>query len=185
MKDTEIVALYWQRDPSAIEESRKRYGAYCGSIARSLLKSEEDCEECLNDTWLGAWNSMPEHRPEKLGPYLGKLTRWLCLSRRRRETREIRGGSETDLVLDELSECLPGGADTAAIVERRELSRSINRMLDTMKPDERSVFLARYWLGAPITEIAARHGFTEGKVKTMLRRSRLKLQKQLREEGYA
>ena len=174
MKDAEIVALYWQRDPSAIEESRKRYGAYCRSIARRLLKSEEDCEECLNDTWLGAWNSMPDHRPEKLGPYLGKLTRWLSLSRRRRENREIRGGG-----------CLPGGADTEEIAERRELSRSINRMLDGLKPEERSVFLARCWLGAPIAEIAARHGFTQGKVKTMLRRSRLKLQKQLREEGYA
>ena len=185
MNDAEIVALYWRRDPSAIEESRKRYGAYCRSIARNLLPSEEDCDECLNDTWLGAWNSMPEHRPDKLGPYLGKLTRWLSLSRRRRENREIRGGGETALVLDELAECLPGGADTAQIVEKRELSRTINRLLDGMKAEERSVFLARYWLGAPIAEIADRHGYTQGKVKTMLRRSRLKLQKRLREEGYA
>ena len=76
------------------------------------------------------------------------------------------------------------GPAAEEITERRELSRGINRMLDAMKPEERSVFLARYWLGAPIADIAARHGFTQGKVKTMLRRSRLKLQNQLREEGY-
>ena len=184
MTDTEIVALYWLRDPSAIDETQKRYGTYCRSIAQHILQNAEDSEECLNDTWLGAWNSMPDHRPEKLGPYLGKLTRWLSLSRRRKEGREKRGGGEIDLVLDELAECLPGGENAEEITERRELSRGINRMLDAMKPEERSVFLARYWLGAPIADIAARHGFTQGKVKTMLRRSRLKLQKQLREEGY-
>ena len=184
MTDAEIVALYWRRDPAAIEESREQYGAYCRTIARNLLQNEEDAEECLNDTWLGAWNSMPEHRPERLGPYLGKLTRWLGLSRLRKQRRACRGGGETELVLDELSEYLPGGEDPAEAAERRALSRTINRLLDAMKPEERSVFLARYWLCAPIAEIAARHGFTEGKVKTMLRRSRLKLQKQLREEGY-
>ena len=184
MTDAEIVALYWRRDPAAIEESQEQYGAYCRSIARNLLQNEEDAEEYLNDTWLGAWNSMPEHRPERLGPYLGKLTRWLGLSRLRKQRRACRGGGETELVLDELSEYLPGGEDPAEAAERRALSRTINRLLDAMKPEERSVFLARYWLCAPIAEIAARHGFTEGKVKTMLRRSRLKLQKQLREEGY-
>lgn len=184
MTDAEIVALYWRRDPAAIEESREQYGAYCRSIARNLLQNEEDAEECLNDTWLGAWNSMPEHRPERLGPYLGKLTRWLGLSRLRKQRRACRGGGEIELALDELSEYLPGGEDPAEAAERRALSRTINRLLDAMKPEERSVFLARYWLCAPIAEIAARHGFTEGKVKTMLRRSRLKLQKQLREEGY-
>ena len=185
MTDAEIVALYWRRDPSAIEESQTRYGAYCRSIAQHILQNTEDSEECLNDTWLGAWNSMPDHRPEMLGPYLGKLTRWLSLSRRRKAGREKRGGGEIDLVLDELAECLPGGTDAEAIAERRELARCINRMLDAMKPEERSVFLARCWLGASIADIASRHGFSQGKVKTMLRRSRLKLQKQLREEGYA
>ena len=185
MKDAEIVALYWRRDPAAVDESARKYGSYCRSIARRLLDSDEDAEECLNDTWLGAWNSMPEHRPEKLGVYLGKLTRWLSLSRRRGQRREKRGGGEPDALLDELAECLPGGTDTEEAAERRELSRTLNRLLGQMKEEERSVFLARYWLGAPIAEIAARHGFSEGKVKSMLRRSRLRLQQQLREEGYA
>ncbi len=184
MHDAEIVALYWQREPAAIDESARKYGAYCRSIARNILNNDEDAEECLNDTWLGAWNSMPEHRPERLGPYLGKLTRWLSLSRRRKQGREKNGGGEAALALEELAECLPGGEDTEREIELRELGRALNRLLDAMRPEERSVFLARYWLCAPIAEIAARHGFTQGKVKTMLRRSRLKLQKQLREEGY-
>ncbi|MBO6040873.1 MAG: RNA polymerase sigma factor [Oscillospiraceae bacterium] len=184
MNDAAIVELYWQRDPAAIDESRRRYGAYCRSIARNLLQNEEDAEECLNDTCLCAWNSMPEHRPERLGVYLGRLTRWISLSRLRKQSRECRGGGQAELALDELAECLPGGADPAAVAERRELSRTIDRLLDAMKPEERSVFLARYWLCATIADIAAQHGFSEGKVKTMLRRSRLKLQKQLTEEGY-
>ena len=184
MEDREIVALYWQRSEEAIPASAARYGAYCRTIANNILANDEDAEECVNDTWLGAWNSMPDNRPTLLGVYLGKLTRWLGLSRLRKQRRACRGGGETELVLDELSEYLPGGEDPAEAAERRALSRTINRLLDAMKPEERSVFLARYWLCAPIAEIAARHGFTEGKVKTMLRRSRLKLQKQLREEGY-
>ena len=83
MDDEQILALYWQRDERAIAETAARYGPYCRRIARNILADEQDAEECLNDTWLGAWNSMPEQRPEKLGVYLGKLTRWLSLSRRR------------------------------------------------------------------------------------------------------
>ena len=184
MEDKQILELYWARSEQAIAETGRKYGAPVRRVALNILRDEQDADECVNDTWLGAWNSMPEHRPDKLGPYLGKLTRWLSLSRRRKQGREKNGGGEAALALEELAECLPGEEDTEREIELRELGRAINRLLGAMRPEERSVFLARYWLCAPIAEIAARHGFTQGKVKTMLRRSRLKLQKQLREEGY-
>ena len=98
MDDPQIVELFWQRSERAIPEAERKYGSYCRSIAARLLRSPEDAEECLNDTWLRAWNSMPENRPERLGPYLGRLTRWLCLDRLRGEGRQKRGGQETLLV---------------------------------------------------------------------------------------
>ena len=184
MDDPQIVELFWQRSERAIPEAERKYGSYCRSIAARLLRSPEDAEECLNDTWLRAWNSMPENRPERLGPYLGRLTRWLCLDRLRGEGRQKRGGQETLLVYEELEEVLAGSQVPERELEQKELAAAIGRFLAALAAGERTMFLARYWYGLPLSEIAERLGCSLGKVKTMLYRTRKKLQRQLREEDY-
>lgn len=183
MDDAMIVDLYWQRSEDAIPETAKKYGGYCRSIARNILSDPQDTEECVNDAWLGAWNSMPEHRPQQLAPYLARLTRWISLNRLDERLRLKRGGGEPGLALEELSETLDSGADTEREVERRELCAAINRFLDTLALTERRVFLARYWYFLPIGDIAVRCSFSQSKVKSMLLRTRRRLLRFLKEEG--
>lgn len=183
MDDAQIVELYWQRSERAIPETAAKYGALCRSIAGNLLRCPEDAEECVNDTWLRAWNSMPEQRPAQLRPYLARLTRWLCLDRLRRRGRDTCGG-EYALALEELDDCLAAPGSVEAQIERRELTAAIDRFLAALGPDERTVFLARYFFGCSIRTVAEKHGFGESRVKTMLHRTRKKLRVFLREEGY-
>ncbi len=184
MEDKQIVDLYWERSEQAIPETEKKYGAYCYTIAQRILNVKEDSEECVNDTWLGAWNSMPENRPSLLAPYLAKLTRWLSLSRLREKNRLKRGGGEATLALEELNEQFASGNDVERDVELKELTRILNDFLHGLDKTKREAFLARYWYMAPISEIAKISGFSEGKIKTMLFRLRQKLWIELEGQGY-
>ena len=183
MDDAKIVELYWSRSEQAIKETELKYGKYCRTISYNILADTSDAEECVNDTYLKAWNSMPSNRPSRLAPYLGKLTRWLSLNRLRDQNSLKRGDGELPLVLDELAETLDSGFDTEKELEIKELNREIRRLLNKLKKEERDVFLSRYWYMASIAEIAEKSGFTESKVKTMLHRTRKKLLTQLKEEG--
>ena len=183
MEDRKIVDLYWQRDENAIPETAAKFGGYCRTIAYNILADAEDAEECLNDTWLRAWNTMPTNRPNKLAPYLGKLSRWISLTRLREKTSLKRGGGETELVLDELAEAVDSGADVEKAVELKELNAALRRFLKNLGETERQVFLARYWFIASIAEIAEKFGFSESKVTSMLHRTRKKLLAYLKEEG--
>jgi len=183
MDDAKIVDLYWSRSEQAIKETELKYGKYCRKISYNILADTADAEECVNDTYLKAWNSMPTNRPSRLAPYLGKLTRWLSLNRLRDQNSLKRGNGELPLVLDELAETLDSGFDTEKELEIKELNRAIRHMLDGLEKVERDVFLSRYWYAASIKEIAERFDFSESKVKTMLYRTRNKLLRQLQEEG--
>ena len=183
MDDDKIVELYWSRSEQAITETEVKYGKYCRKISCNFLANASDAEECVNDTYLRAWNSMPSNRPSRLAPYLGKLTRWLSLNRLRDQECLKRGGGELPLVLDELAETLDSGFDTEKVVEIKEMNRAIRHLLGKLAKEERDVFLSRYWYMASVAEIAEKSGFTESKVKTMLHRTRKKLLKQLEEEG--
>ena len=182
MEDTEIVELYWQRSQQAVPETAAKYGGYCRVVAYNILGSFEDAEECVNDTWLGAWNSMPQNRPRLLRPYLAKLTRWISLGRLRDQNCLKRGGGETSLALEELSESLDSGFDTESQLEMKELAGAIRRFTAGLEEEQRQVFLARYWFMAPVEEIAEKFGFSAGKVKSMLLRTRRALRAYLEEE---
>ena len=182
LEDTQIVELYWQRAERAIPETAAKFGPYCHTIAYNILSDTQDAEECVNDTWLGAWNSMPTNRPKLLAPYLGKLTRWLSLTRLR-EQKALRRGGETALVLDELAEVLPGGADPEKQAELNELSEALRRFLSGLDETEAEIFLARCWYMAGVTEIAEKLGFTPARVSSTLHRTRQKLRRYLQEEG--
>ena len=113
MNDADIVALFWQRSERAIPETETVYGAYCHTVAFNLLRNTEDAEESVNDTWLAAWNAMPPERPDSLKAFLGRITRNIAVTRLRRSRSQKRGGGEACIVIEELSECLPGRDDPA------------------------------------------------------------------------
>lgn len=184
MEDREIVNLYWKRNTSAIKETDTKYGGYCKAIAKNILGNHEDAEECVNDTYLNTWNSIPPNRPNVLSTYLGKITRNLSFDRFRRRHAEKRGGGEIELILDELGECVSDTDSVEQEVEKKELVRAINRYLDTLTQEKCSIFLCRYWYAIPVSEIAARFGMSEGNVSVTLNRIRHQLKNYLEERGY-
>jgi RNA polymerase sigma-70 factor (ECF subfamily) len=185
MTDQEILDLYFSRSESAITETAAKYGSYCTYIAMNILYNREDSEECVNDTWLNTWNAIPPRRPSVLRTFLGKITRNLALNIYEKQTAAKRGNGETAAVLEELSECL---ADTKAsrpedIPEKITLTDCINRFLENQKPDQRKIFVRRYWYMSPVNEIAEEYGFSESKVKMTLSRMRAALLTELESEG--
>lgn len=182
MEDKDIVNLYWARDERAIQESDLKYGKYCRSIARNILKNEQDTEECMNDTFLSAWNSMPKNRPEHLLPYLGRITRNLALDKYDYKKAKKRN-NEFDVLLSELEECL---ADTKGIeeyLEMKEVSGAINAFLRSLSQEKRILFVRRYWYSDSVAELSKRFDMSESKVKMLLFRTRKALRKYLEKEG--
>lgn len=184
MEDKRIVQLYWDRDQSAIAESSAKYGAYCTSIAFNILLSRDDAEECVNDTWLRAWNAMPPHRPSVLSTFLGKITRNLSFDRYRKLRREKRGGGSIEEALDELGECVSGTDSTETQWEMKELMTEIDEFLLTLPEDKRYMFILRYWYADSISEIARRLHISENNVSVSLNRIRRKLKTCLIERGF-
>lgn len=184
MEDREIVELYWERDQNAIKETASKYGGYCRSIARNILGNKEDAEECVNDTYLNAWNAMPPHRPNILSTFLGKITRRLSFDRFRRNHADKRGGGEIAIVLDELAECVSGADNVEQAFARKELIGEINAFLGTLPQEKCSIFLCRYWYAIPVSQIAKRFGMKENNVSVSLNRMRTQLKIYLTERGY-
>ena len=184
MEDAAIVALYWQRDESAIGHTQEKYGRYLTKIARQILESHEDSEESVNDTYLRAWESMPPHRPGILATSLGRITRQRSIDIFRERHREKRGGSQYALALTELEDCLSGGDSTREEVEASLLAEAIGAWLGGLSAETRTVFLERYYFLDPVAEIAARRGFTQAKIKSMLYRARQGLRDHLGKEGF-
>ncbi len=182
MEDEKIIDLYWERSQQAIALTEQKYGRYCGRIADNVLHNREDCEECLNDTWLRAWNSMPTERPTVLQAFLGAITRNLSLDLYRRKHSAKRGGGELPYIFDELQDCL-GTDETAREMERMELAESLNRFLAELGKENRVMFVRRYWYMDSIAEIAARMGCGESRVKSRLSRLRKRLYRLLKSEG--
>lgn len=183
MDDTQIVELYWARKESAIEETEAKYGSYCRSIAGNILQNQEDAEECINDTWLGAWNSMPPHRPSVLSTFLGKLTRRISIDKWRHVNAKKRGDGQLPLVLAELEDCISDGKSIEEETERKLLTEVIAAFVKSLPETEQKVFLCRYWYMDSVSSIASRFRFSESKVKSMLSRTREKLRVRLEKEG--
>ena len=183
MDDKKIVELYWQRNEDAIKETKGKYGRYCYAIAYNVLSNREDAEECENDTYIEAWNSMPPEKPDPLRSFLGMLSRRISLDKWRRKNAEKRGGGETVLSFDELEECIPYDKSIDEELSARELAEVVSRFLAALPEVECNVFLRRYFYFDPINDICKRYGFGQSKVKMMLKRTREKLLKKLTEEG--
>ena len=184
MEDEKIVDLYWQRSESAIRETEIKYDRYLTKIAYNILADTEDSRESVNDTYLAAWNSMPPHRPGVLSTYLGKLTRRISIDCFRRRTRQKRGGSEYELSLSELGDCVSGGNTTEEIINVKLLADAIGIFLRLQSEEARNAFIGRYYYLDSLKEVAAYCGMTESKCKTLLFRTRVALKEYLREEGF-
>ncbi len=183
MNDAEILNLYWERDEQAISETQKSYGNYCYSIAYHILHTREDSEECVNDTWLRAWNAIPPSRPGRLGLFLGTITRNLSFDKWKHKNALKRGNGAMETALEELVECVPSACSTEDAVEEAELQRMLNRFLGTLPERDRNIFLRRYWYVEECREIADRYGMKLNTVKTTLFRIRGKLKDYLEQEG--
>lgn len=183
MEDRDIIALYLERNQEAIAETEKKYGRYCYAIAYNILYNAEDAEESVNDALMNAWNSIPPHTPTVLSAFLGKLTRYVSLKKWRYARTQKRGGGETALAYEELSDCIPGGKSVEEELQEKELAEMIDRFLDELPAVERRLFICRYWYFDDISTISKQFGFSSSKVKSMLHRIRKKLLSSLSEEG--
>lgn len=182
MDDKKIVELYWQRNESAISETKAQYGKYCYSIAYGILKNNEDAQECENDTYLEAWNSIPPKKPVRLSAFLGTITRQKAIDKWRRKNALKRGG-EVGLSLDELEGCIPDNRAIDDHLLAEELAKKISDFLRTLPQNERIVFVRRYWYFDSVNDICERFGYGKSKVKMMLKRTRDKLISYLEQEG--
>ena len=180
MEDHQIVDLYWSRSESAISETDRKYGRMLNSISLSLLSSREDAEECLNDTYVAAWNAMPKDRPTFLGAYLSKIIRRISISRFRSQHAQRRGGAAE--LIEELSECIPDKSDVVCDYENGRLASVLDRFLLSLDKEKRAVFVRRYFYSQPIEQISFEMGIKSGSVKSILFRARESLRKTLEEE---
>ena len=171
-EDTEIIDLFFARDERAILETQGKYDPYLRKVSGNILSNPEDVSECVNDTYLGAWNSIPPTRPNYFRVFLARITRNLSLKKIRNQQAEKRGGGEAVVAFDELEGCIAEGSCIDDKLEAEELAELINQFLSARKVDERKVFMMRYWYFDSIKDIAARLGFTESKVKMSLKRTR-------------
>ena len=185
MNDERIVRLYWDRDERAISATAEKYGKYCAAIAQNIIGVREDAEECVNDTYLRAWNSMPPHKPQVLSAFLGKITRNLAFDRYKRRAADKRGGGEMSAVLDELSELISDTEELEDALYEKELISAINVFLGTLSPDKRCIFVRRYWYADSVSDIAVPLGKKEGAVSMMLGRLRRQLRDYLTERGFS
>ena len=184
MNDNEIVELFCERSEKAIDAVIHKYKAYCRKIAMQILGSEQDSEDCVNDTLYRTWNSIPPHKPRDLKGFMGKLARSCALDMRRRSSADKRGGGEVPLVYEELSEVIPDSSDAEQSVGYNELVSEINTFLKTLSKEKRMIFVRRYSLFEEIPQIAAALGLTDNSVRVTLNRTRNKLKAFLLERGY-
>lgn len=183
MKDIDIIKLYFERSEKAIEETDNKYGAYCNVIAENILFNKQDSEECVNDTYLKVWNSIPPNRPQNLRTYIGKITRNLAINRYNRYSAQKRGGSNVDIVFSELEGCIPSMLTVEENMDEKILIKLLETFLKKQSDTKRNIFLRRYWYCEPISKIAEGFSLSESKVTSILYRMRLKLKEYLEKEG--
>ena len=182
-EDERILLLFENRNEQALAETVSQYGTRCRAVARNILGSEEDAEECMNDALLSAWNAIPPAHPKHYGAYFLTLVRNFALKRYAAGHAEKRGGGQMPLALAELSECLASGENVERTIDRRIMLESVKRFLADLPERQRNLFVRRYWHAAPISEIAVDYEMSEINVKVTLSRIRGRLQKHLRKES--
>lgn len=184
MEDAQIVALYLQREESAIAHTAARYGTQLRNISFGIVRNHETAEECENDTYLQAWNTIPPNAPHKyLFAFLARIIRHISIDRCRYQER-LRRSAYIQELSTELQCCIPGPADTERRMEAIALGQLISAFLRQQPEETRNIFIRRYWYMDAVADIAHRFGITQSKTKSMLFRCRNALRGYLEKEGY-
>ena len=184
MEDRDIVNLYWQRSEDAIRETASKYGGYCKSIAKNILGSNEDAEECVNDTYYSVWKQIPPTVPEVFKVYLGRITRNLSISRFR-AMRAKKRYSSMEIMLSELNDCVPSSSNVEQTIEVMQLSDYISEWLDSLPEEDCALFVRRYWFGDEVQELAKKCGITAAKMAQRMLGLRKSLKAALEQKGVA
>ena len=182
MDDREIIALFYARSEQAIDELRKRHGAFISKVAFNILHDAQDAEEAVNDTYLAAWNTIPPQKPDPLRTYVCRIARNLAIAKLRSNTAGKRN-SGYDAALDELAEVLPARETVESACDAAELTAAIDRFLDGICYDDRYMFVRRYWYGDAVSDIAAAMHMPPHRVTVRLSRIRKRLSDYLKKEG--
>ena len=182
MTDEKIIELFWSRDENAIKETEKKYGDLCHFVMSGILPVKEDREECINDAMLVLWNTIPPEKPASFSAYLAKILRTIALERTRRENAWKRGGRVLT-VGEEFLRDITDGRTLADDYESSRAGRIINEFLEGLPKNDRKIFILRYWFDEDISRIALRTGYSESRIKSLLKRQREKLRAMLEKEG--
>ena len=182
MEDQQIIKLYWDRDEAALSATEQSYGAYCFQIASRILQDPEDAKECVNDTWLKAWNSIPPQKPQRLAAFLGKIARNLALDRYRRQNAQKRAAGQTALALEELEECIPACGGVEQHLDELALTKAIGDFLAHYPQKEQRIFVGRYWHLYSVSQLAEAYGIGKSRAASLLHRMRKKLKLHLEKE---
>ncbi len=184
MEDSTIIGLFFERSEQAIEELDRKYGPAVRKTAANILNDRLDAEECVNDTWLRVWNSIPPHVPNPLAAYVCRIARNLAINRYHANHAGKRGDGY-DLILDEMQECIPSGMDVETEYEAKELGAAIDRFLSSLNEKDRFLFVRRYWYADSVTDLAGMTHGSANRVSVRLFRLREKLRKTLVKEGFS
>lgn len=184
MDDNKIIELMEKRDETSIAELSKKYSGLCGKVAQNILGDFTETEECLNDTYLKVWNSIPPAKPSSLSAFTAAITRNLALMRLRAKRAEKRGGKQDALNFDDLDNLVSGKNSVEGEFDRRELVEAINDFLRKQPEKRRRLFVMRYWGCCGISELAEQFGMTRNNVAVTLARLREKLKEHLRNRGF-
>lgn len=180
MDDMQLVDRLFRREEQVLQELDQKYRSYCGRIAQNILGNREDSEECVNDTWFQLWRLIPPNRPSSLQAFAGKITRGIAIDRLRKRSAAKRPDTNMAEVEREAGELAPVWNAVESAMEQKELAELLNRFLGELPPDERDIFVRRYWFMDSLADIAARHGTTVGSIRGKLYRNRNKLREFLR-----
>ncbi len=184
MEDTEIIELYFRRNEAAIAETAAKYGAFCHSIAQNILSIDADAEECVNDTYLRTWNSIPPQKPVKLGAWLGRVVRNIAYDLWKKNHRQKRYSGIEEL-LNELKDCIPSPVTVEHEIEEQELTEVINIWLASLSKKDRILFVRRYWNGEAVNVLAQKTGISSTNMAKRMYRLRQNLKSTLEKEGYS
>ena len=182
VEDEEIVAMFFQRSESALKAASQKYGGLCYTVSDNILHNAEDSKECVNDTMLKAWNTIPPQKPKSLSAYLAKIARNLALDKYRFYHRKKR--SCFTEILEEAEEVFISEDTVEQEAYRKEIVNAINKFLGRLSDKKRRIFLGRYWFCESVSDLAKKYKSSEGAVAVTLSRIRRELKEYLRKEGF-
>ena len=184
MDDNKIVELYLLRDETAVKQTSEKFGTRLRALAYGIVNDYETAEECENDTYMQAWNTIPPHEPRSyLYPFLARITRHISLNCCRDRSRLKRSAFICQLSA-EMEECIPAPDDVECRMDDIAFGEVINGFLGKLDEEKRNIFIRRYWYMDSIAEISKRFGLSQSSVKTTLFRCRIRLREHLEKEGY-